>query len=185
MNYTVADLNKVLSKGSIENEVDFERASIIDRKLRVLLKEHPDLAVKRQQLRSILKDYENRIWIGIDITTEKMQESDLAELIAEQERVFLHKRKELIRKRLHLFSLSQKDLGKILGHQSVTYISELINGINPFTTHDLIIIHHLLKIDFKDLIPAVLNPDERKKLINVVHELNPQLTINEQTLELI
>lgn len=186
MNNTTVNLNKILKKGSLENELDFERASIIDRKLRVLIKEHPELTAKRQKLRSILKEYENRVWNGYEITAEKSEEIDLAELIAEQEREFLHKRKELIRMRIKVFSLTQRDLGKILGHSSVTYISELVNGINPFTTHDLIIIHLLLKIDFKDLIPTMLDVAERAQITKAIHEIgNPGLKLNEQSMELI
>jgi len=186
MNNTIIDLNKVLNKGSLENELDFERASVIDRKLRVLMKEHPELAGKRRKLRAILKEYEKKVWTGDNITSAKIMESDLAELIAEQERVFLHKRKELIRKRLQVFSLTQKDLGKILGHSSVTYISELVNGINPFTTHDLIIIHLLLKIDFKDLIPTMLDVNERVKLSNAISDLgNPRIKLNERSMALV
>ena len=186
MKNTIVDLDKILREGRLANELDFERAAITDRKLRVLVKEHPELADKRQQLRVILKDYENRIWDKDYVSDEKMQESDLAERIAEEERFFLHTRRELIRNRLQVLSLSQKDLGKLLGHKSVTYISELVNGINSFTTHDLIVIHLLLKIEFKDLIPTILNNDEREKLTSVVQELNnPKLKINEQTLELI
>lgn len=186
MDKRIIDLNKILKNGSLDNELDFQRASIIERKLRVLSKEHPELAEKRRKLRTIIKEYEDRVWVETDITILQIEESDLAEQIAEQEALFLHKRKELIRKRLKVFSLSQKDLGKILGHTSVTYISELVSGINPFTTHDLIIIHLLLKIDFKDLIPTMLNMDERLKLVNVVHELsNAKLKVNAQSLELI
>jgi len=77
-------------------------------------------------------------------------------------------------------------LGKILEHKSVSYISELINGVNAFTTHDLVVIHLLLKIDFNDLIPTVLNAGEREKLARAVHELNnPKLKINEHSFELI
>jgi transcriptional regulator with XRE-family HTH domain len=182
----IIDLDKILSKGKFDNELDFERAVIVNRKLRVLAKEYPELAEKRGKLRDLLIAYENRVWVESEITDDKVEESDLAEAIAEQEQLFFYHRKELIRKRLKSLSLSQKDLGKILGHNSASYMSELINGIYPFTTHDLIIIRLLLKIDFNDLIPTVLNPDEKGKLVNVVHDLkNPKLSINEQSLELV
>jgi len=184
---TAVDLNKILKKGNLDNELDFERATVINRKLRVLEKEHPELAEKRQQLHAILKEYENRVWVNNqdEITPEKIAESEMAEMLADQEQFFFHRRKELIRNRLKYFSLTQKDLGKLLGHSN-TYISELVNGIYPFTMHDLTIIRLLLKIDFKDLIPTVLNTDDRTKLASVVRELsNPKLAIDEQSLELI
>ncbi|EDM38818.1 hypothetical protein PBAL39_22135 [Pedobacter sp. BAL39] len=44
----------------------------------------------------------------------------------------------------------------------------------------------MLGIDFKDLIPTMLNVDERMKLANVIRELgNPKLKLNEQNLELV
>jgi len=137
-------------------------------------------------LRAILHDYENRVWVEMPITKEKIHESDLAEAVAEQERLLLHNRRELIRKRLQAYSLTQKDLGKILGHASVSYISELVNGISPFTIHDLFVIHLLLKIEFKDLIPTMLNLDERSKITEIVNQLsNTKLKINKLDLALI
>jgi transcriptional regulator with XRE-family HTH domain len=186
MEKNIVDLDNILKTGSLTNELDFERASNIDRKLRTLIKEQPELANKRRQLRNILKAYENKVWVDQEPTTAKLAESALAEIVAEHERIFYHRRKELIRKKRQALGLSQKDLGKILGHKSVTYISELINGINSFTTNDLVAIHLLLKIDFKDLIPTVLNIRDREKLAISVQELNhPNLKLDEETLQLI
>ena len=50
-----------------------------------------------------------------------------------------------IKERLSFFNLNQKDLGLLLGHKSTTYISELINGVCPFTLRDLTIIHEVLE----------------------------------------
>jgi hypothetical protein len=183
---TIVGLNALLGRGKIENELDFERASIISRKLRVLVKEHPELTEKRIKLRGILREYENRVWAGDDISAEKIAESDLAETVAEGEHRFLHKRRILIREKLQSLSLSQKDLAKLLGHRSVTHMSELVSGITPFTTRDLVIIHLLLKIDFNDLVPTSINPTEKQKITLAVQQLNnPKLKINEQSLELI
>lgn len=46
MNTTIVDQNKILDSKSLNNELDFERASIIDRKLRVLIKDYPELTEK-------------------------------------------------------------------------------------------------------------------------------------------
>jgi hypothetical protein len=182
----IAGLNTLLNKGIIENELDFERASIVSRKLRVLIKEHPELTEKRDRLRGILKEYESRVWGSSNISDKKITESDLAEAIAEQERQFLYKRKTLIKEKLRLLSLTQKDLTKLLGHKSATHMSELINGIAPFSTRDLIVIHLLLKIDFNDLVPALIDSAERQKIALAVRELNnPKLKIDEKSLELI
>jgi hypothetical protein len=126
MKTIAGDLNKLLDKDIIGNELDFERASILDRKLRVLVHEHPELADKRKKLDAMLQEYEDRVWINAEITEEKIQESDIAEAIAEQEREFIFQRKNLIKVRLKGLSLTQKDLGKILGHTSISYMSELM-----------------------------------------------------------
>ena len=81
---------KILQKGSISNELELEKALIIERKLRLLAKENPELAESRTQLRAIIKEYEQSNWSADSIiSNKKIQESDVAELIAEQERKFL------------------------------------------------------------------------------------------------
>lgn len=86
---TQIDLKQLLKKGHITDEIGLERAMILDRKLRLLVKENPELAKERKQLRAIIKDYENKNWSGNSlISDEKIQESDFAEIIAEQERKF-------------------------------------------------------------------------------------------------
>lgn len=57
-------LKKILKKGFISNELEFQRASIIDRQLRLLIKTHPGLAVERGLLRDILKSYEDDHWVN-------------------------------------------------------------------------------------------------------------------------
>jgi transcriptional regulator with XRE-family HTH domain len=186
MKTIAGDLNKLLDKDIIGNELDFERASILDRKLRVLVHEHPELADKRKKLDAMLQEYEDRVWINAEITEEKIQESDIAEAIAEQEREFIFQRKNLIKVRLKGLSLTQKDLGKILGHTSISYMSELMNGIYPFTMQDLIILHLLLKIDFDNLIPTFLGINERSQIAEVLNSIgNLKIRLNQQTMELI
>ncbi len=106
----------------------------------------------------------------------KLHKSDIAELIAEKERQFIHRRKELIRKKLKNLNLSQQDYGKILGHASKSYISELMNGVSPFSLKDLIIINRILKIELTELVPTFLPESERKKIRTRIVELdNPKL----------
>jgi transcriptional regulator with XRE-family HTH domain len=82
--------------------------------------------------------------------------------------------------------LTQKDLGKILGHTSISYMSELMNGIYPFTMQDLIILHLLLKIDFDNLIPTFLGINERSQIAKVLNSIgNLKIRLNQQTMELI
>jgi len=179
-------LKKILKKGIISNELDFQRALLIDRKMRVVAKDFPELTEERQQLRTLLKAYEDRHWVGEEITDQKVEESDLAAQIAEQERSFLDKRKNAIKLKLKETGLSQKDLGTILGHGSATYMSELMNGINPFTLNDLIVIHNLLNIELDCLIPTVLVPQVRNRVLSAIKKLNnPKLKLETGNLVLV
>ncbi|MDO9612951.1 MAG: helix-turn-helix transcriptional regulator [Bacteroidota bacterium] len=159
------DINKVIKQGKIQNELDFERALIADRKLRILSKENPDYVPVRKKLRDLIEDWEIKHWSAdLEIADEKISESDLVGSIAEIERQFIEKRKNLIRARLKSLDLSQQALGILLGHNSKSYISELLNGITPFSLRDLIVINRLLKIDLTDLIPAFLSHNERIRI---------------------
>ena len=163
---------KILQKGSISDELEFEKALIIERKLRLMVKENPELAESRNQLRAIIKDYEKLNW-GSDsiITAEKIEKSDTAEIIAEKERQFLANRKEIIKSKLTEFGINQQDLGVILGH-SKSYISELINGINPFNLKDLIIIHNLFNIKLESLIPTIIPQKESSRIKSSILKIN-------------
>lgn len=175
---TQFDIEKVLEQGSIKNDLELERAMIAERKLRLLAKETDDFKELRKKLRHIIEDYESRNWSDISaITDVKTAESDHYELIAEQERIFLSNRKQLIRAKLKTFDLTQENLGQILGHKSKTHVSELMNGMKPFTLKDLIIINWIFGIDFKYLIPNILPMDEQKKVRIAIQKLNkPKLT---------
>lgn len=165
-------LKKILKQGSITNELDFQRASIIDRELRLLVKEFPELAEDRKLLRVMLKAYEDQHWISQEIMGLQIEESDIAGQIAERERAFIAKRKQAIKTRLKALNISQKDLGVILGHTSATYMSELISGISPFTLNDLIIINRLLNINLSILIPTTLTGELRTRIKQNISKLN-------------
>jgi transcriptional regulator with XRE-family HTH domain len=176
-------LLKILQKGSISNEMELEQALIIERKLRLLAKENPELAESRTQLRAIIKEYEKANWSSDSIiSNKKIKESDVAELIAEEERKFLANRKEIIKAKLTELGINQQDLGLILGH-SKSYISELINGINPFTLKDLIIIHKLFGIKLEDLIPTIIPQKESEKIKSSILKINkPKLKLGKEDL---
>jgi transcriptional regulator with XRE-family HTH domain len=158
------DLKKILKKGQITNELELERASIIDRKLRLLIKEHPEFAKDRKQLRKIIHEYEKNNWSKDSvISDEKIKESDLAEGIAERERQFIERRKNVIKDKLSKYSLTQQDLGVLLGHNK-SYMSELMNGISPLNTRDLVIIHQLFHIKLEELIPTIINQTDRCRI---------------------
>lgn len=172
-------LKKILKKGTLSDELDFERASVIDRKLRLLIRDFPELSEDRRQLRQIMKSYEDKHWVNAEITDEKIDESDIAGDIAEQERVFIESRKAIIKSKLKELSLTQKELGAILGHNSATYILELINGVNPFTVSDLVIIHRVLSIELEHLIPTTLNLNTRARVLTTMAKLNnPKLVMS-------
>ena len=176
-------LKKILKRGSLNSELEFQRASIIDRQLRLLVKKHPELSDDRKALRCILKEYEDQHWMNTEITDQKVDESDFSAQIAEQENNFNLHRKQVIRARLQEKCLTQKDLGLILGHTSETYMSELINGINPFTLNDLILIHKLLNIDLALLIPTTLNTQVIGRVVNAILRLNnPKFQVEKRDL---
>jgi transcriptional regulator with XRE-family HTH domain len=179
-----ADLDAILKNGKIVSEIDHERAMMYHRQLRLMVKEHPELAAKRTALRTLIKAYDEQNWVNEDVSNELIIESDAAEALIENERLFFTRRKELIKQKLKELSLTQKELGTILGHSSKSYMSELMNGVCAFSMHDLILIRALLKIGFDDLIPTAPLALEKEKVVAAVHKIKPDLKVNEETLEL-
>lgn len=181
---TQFDILQFIEAGKIDNELDFERALIADRKLRVLSKENPKFKAVRKKLRDLIEQYEDQNWsANAKISDKKLKESDAAELIAEKERLFIQRRKELIRKKLKNLNLTQQDFGKILGHNSKSYISELMNGISPFSLKDMIVINQLLKIDLTDLVPTFLPQSDKVKIRTTIKKLdNPKLKLSKDDL---
>jgi len=179
-----ADLDAILKSGKIVSEIDHERAIMYHRQLRLMIKEHPELAAKRIALRALIKAYDEQNWVNEDVSNELIIESDAAEALIENERLFFTRRKELIKQKLKALSLTQKELGTILGHSSKSYMSELMNGVCAFSMHDLILIRALLKIGFDDLIPTAPLALEKEKVVAAVHKIKPDLKVNEETLEL-
>ena len=84
---------------------------------------------------------------------------------------FVQKRKRIIIEKLKENELYQQDLGKLLGHRK-NYMSELINGIRPFSRDDLVIIHRILNIELKYLISPFIKFDTAKHINKVLTELN-------------
>ncbi len=169
---TQLDLRSILKKGFLSNELELEQALILDRKLHLLIKENPELVQGRKQLRKIIRNYEELNWNSNSLITDnQIRESDIAEFIAEQERIFIETRKQVIKKELSKRDLTQQDLGTLLGHNK-TYTSELINGIIPFSMKDLIIIHHLFHIKLELLIPTILSQKDKIKVKTSIEKLN-------------
>jgi transcriptional regulator with XRE-family HTH domain len=144
---------------SLTSELDYEQASSLFLKLRVLEKQDESYKPIRNHLRSLIKDYEQNNWADENsITDKKIKESDLADALVQAENDFYQKRKELVKSKLKDAGLTQNDLAKILGHRK-GYMSELINGLRPFSKEDLIIINRLFKIKLEDLIPTFIKQD--------------------------
>lgn len=178
------DIEKLVEKGAIANELDYERALVADRKLRLLSKENSYFKTLRLNLRNLIEKYEKAEWNNVaDITDKKVLESEKAERIAEAERLFIDKRKEEIKKKLKELDINQEDLALLLGHRSKTHMSELINGIKPFTLKDLIIINRLLKIEITKLIPVYLSAEDQIKVKEAVKKLdNPKVSLTSDDL---
>ena len=170
---TEFDIEAILKKGRLSNELDYERALVAERKLRLLAKEDTQFTTLRHQLRELLESYERSEWADADsIDDRQLIQSEKAEFIADQERQFLETRKRTIRNRLKQLELTQENLGSILGHKSKTHMSELMNGIKPFTLKDLIIIHRLLKIEISILVPVFLSDSDQKRVKFAVNKLD-------------
>ncbi|SUJ01077.1 Predicted transcription regulator containing HTH domain [Sphingobacterium spiritivorum] len=173
------DIEKLVESGAITSELDYERALIADRNLRLLAKDNDHFKKLRFRLRDLIEQYENTEWNNADqIDEDKIRESDKAERLAEVERIFIRNRKEAIRDTLKRLTLTQQDLATLLGHKSKTHMSELINGIKPFTLTDLVIINRILKIDITLLVPTFLSFKDQVKVKAAVTKIDkPQLKL--------
>jgi antitoxin component HigA of HigAB toxin-antitoxin module len=153
------EIDNILKIDELNSELEFEQATAIQGKLRWMEKEDSSLEPIRQHLLELIEKYETKNWgTETEITDEQIKESDLAEKIVNAENVFIQKRKELIKQKLDENELSQKDLGKILGHRP-NYMSELMNGVRPFSRDDIVVIHRLFHIEFNNLIPPFLKKE--------------------------
>ena len=184
---TQFDIHKTIERGTILDELELERASIARRKLGVLAKEDPKFLAEWKKLGELIRAYETENWgSNSRITDKRIEESDLAESIAENERVFIQRRKDLIKSKMKKVGLNQQQLGSILGHRSKTYMSELMSGICPFSLKDLIIINRLMKIDLTDLIPTFLPHMDRVNICaNIAKLENPNLKLSQDDFTLV
>ena len=92
----------------------------------------------------------------------------------------------LIKEKLKATGLNQNDLAKILGHRK-GYMSELINGLRPFSKEDIVVINRLFKIKLVDLIPRFIKQDRAvhiKKTLNSLSNSRIKLTKKDFDLQL-
>jgi hypothetical protein len=96
----ILDIKEIKKIERLENEYDLEKASLLERKLRLMLIDNPDLKPLRKKLRDLIKDYEDREWSDLEkISDSQIEESDKAEEVVIYEQKFIHKRKDTIRKK--------------------------------------------------------------------------------------
>ncbi len=179
----IINIKEVENIDFLENEYDLQKASLLERKLRLMTDENPYLKGLRKKLRRLIKEYEAKEWADFEnIPDSKVEESDKAEIIVNYEQQFIQKRKENIRKKLKEFDMTQQDLGTLLGHPK-SYMSELINGVSQFTMKDLVIIHRVFGINLKILIPIHLQSETREKVQASIIKLNkPKLGLRKTEL---
>jgi antitoxin component HigA of HigAB toxin-antitoxin module len=174
---TTLDFEKQIHLDKIENELDLERALAAFKRLRVMAEENEHFETLRKKLGAAIHEYEQKYWSNSNnITDEQVCQSDKAQMLVEQEEAFIYNRKTLIRSMLKSLNLTQQDLGEILGHSSKTYMSELVNGICPFSLKDLVIIHKVLKISMDDLVPVFLTESEQVNINTNLIKLNNRRT---------
>lgn len=179
----IMNIKEVKNIKRLENEFDLQKASLLERKLRLMADENPDLKPIRKKLRDLIKEYEAREWADFEnIPDSKITESDKAEIIINYEQKFINKRKQSIRKKLKEFDMTQQDLGVLLTHPK-SYMSELINGVSQFTMKDLVIIHRILGVSLKTLIPTYLQSETTERVRESIRKLNkPKLGLRKTEL---
>ncbi len=165
------ELNNILKIKEISNEIELEKATSIFLILRKSKGDFPDYPGIMQHLQKLILEYEQEHWTDEKkITDEQIDGSDLAEAMQRAENEFNYKRKELIRSKLRGSGLNQNDLARILGHRK-GYMSELMNGLRPFSKEDLVIINKLLNIDYTDLVPPFIKQEKANRIIKILNDI--------------
>lgn len=170
---TQLGIENAINNGKIEDELEYERCLLADRKLRVLSNTDKSFKPIRKKLRDLIEKYEKKHWSkDSDISEEQLRESDIAEEMAEHERQFIERRKTLIKQKLKKHGLNQQEFGLLLGHGSKSYTSELVNGISPFSLRDIVVINRLLGIELELLVPTFLHTADRMKIKASIEKLD-------------
>ena len=181
----VVNLKEIKNIQQLDNEYDLQKALLLDRKLRVMVKENAELKPIHDKLFKLIQDYEQKNWSAYEnISDEQFEEAETAEQLVEIERKFIEQRKDAIRKKLKSYDMTQSDLGILLGHKK-SYTSELINGVSQFSMKDLVIIHRVLRIDLSKLIPTYLQNETRERIKRSIAQLDkPKLKLRTKDLVL-
>jgi hypothetical protein len=84
------DIKALVSQDTLNGELEYERALIAERQLKLLAEEDAQYLLWRKALRQLIHAYEKKEWSEISMLDDrKIKESDEAEMEAEAERVFL------------------------------------------------------------------------------------------------
>ena len=67
-------IQAILKRGLLHDELEFQRALTADRELRLLAKDNPSLKRVQNDLRGLIRDYEERSWSDIDTTSDQQLE---------------------------------------------------------------------------------------------------------------
>ncbi|OJV16824.1 MAG: hypothetical protein BGO21_28615 [Dyadobacter sp. 50-39] len=179
------NIRKILDAGRIETELDHERVLLADRHLMLQEEVQANLRPTRKAIGDLIVEFEARCWAHESLVTDaQMEEHEAAEIHAEREYVFIWNRRKLILEKLQALSLKQKDLAILLNH-SKSYTSELLNGIRPFSTNDLKLIHLLFEIPLADLIITIPSQDTLSRLETAIAKIstaNPKAKLLHETL---
>lgn len=180
------DIDNILQIVELSNEFEFEKANSLQLRLRWMINDDSSLKPIREHLKVLVKEYEKKNWSSIDhISDEQIAQSDKAEVLVTSENRFIRERKELIKSKLKTYGLTQSDLAKILGHRD-NYMSELINGVRPFSKDDIVIIHRLLKIKLDLLISPFIKEEIAKHVRLTIQNLNkPKIKLSKRDLEFV
>ena len=175
----LVNIREIENIRQLDNEYDLQKALLLDRKLRLMVKEDVSLKPIHDRLFRLIQDYEEKNWRkSEDISETQFDEAEIAEQIVEIEQKFIAQRREVIRKKLKNYDMTQTDLGVLLGHKK-SYMSELMNGVSQFSMKDLVIIHRVLRIDLAKLIPTYLQHTTREQVKRSIAQLNkPKLNLN-------
>ena len=165
------DIDNILKMSELNNELEYEKAVSIYGRLRWMIKEDSSLLMIKEHLKTLIKDYEEKYWNDESLIDDKrVKDSDLAERIISRESEFIENRKKLIKEKLKEAGLTQHNLAEILGHRP-NYMSELINGVRPFSRDDIVVIHRLFGIELKYLIPPFIKAEVVNHIKHTLKEL--------------
>ena len=177
------EIDNVMKISRLISELDLERASALQSKLRWMIKDDSSLKPIRRHLRDLIIAYENTNWRNEkSISGKQIIENDKAVDLILYESRFIQRRKFLIKEALGKYGLTQQHLATILGHRK-SYMSELINGIRSFSMSDLTIIHRILKIKLDDLFLTVIKGEIAIHIKDVLNNLDkPNLKLDKADL---